>query len=123
MTKSIYRVEPAPGRVAVKILPDAEITEGGIYIPPTAKEKPTHGRVVEVCQPYEQDGETFAGMWQIDDVVVFTSYMGTTLEVGRDKVVVLREKDIICRLVLVDPAAPAPEVFAESARIKVNVAD
>lgn len=119
-----YKVQPAPGRVAVRQLGHAEMTEGGIFIPDTAREKPTQGVVTEVCPEYEQDGELFPPMYNIGDIVVFGKYTGTQLQVGRDTIIVLRENDILCKLVEAqdfegtndDPIGAA----APLSRIKVN---
>jgi chaperonin GroES len=119
-----YKVQPAPGRIAVRQLGHAELTEGGIYIPATVQEKPTQGIVMAVCPEYEQDGELFPPMYDIGDVVVFGKYTGTQLQVGRDHVIILRENDILCKLVEAhenegtddDPIGAA----APLARIKVN---
>lgn len=119
-----YKVVPAAGRVAVRVMGQAEMTEGGLYIPPNVVEKPTHGVVVAVCPEYEQDGEQFEPMFKVGEKVVFGRYTGTEIQVGRDRVIVLRERDILCWLTEAaddegtddDPIGAAAPI----GRIKVN---
>jgi len=119
-----YKVLPAAGRVAVRVLGQAEMTAGGLYIPPNVQEKPTHGVVVAVCPEYEQDGEQFEPMFKVGETVVFGRYTGTEIQVGRDRVIVLRERDILCWLVEAAEGEGAEDDSIGAAapinRIKVN---
>jgi len=122
-----YKVLPAAGRVAVRVMGQAEMTEGGLYIPANVQEKPTHGVVVAVCPEYEQDGENFTPMFNVGEKVVFGRYTGTEIQVGRDRVIVLRERDILCWLVEANEGEGSEEdpigAAAPIGRIKVNDRD
>ena len=44
--KAASRIQPLADRVVVKALEESEQMRGGLYIPDTAKEKPSQGEVV-----------------------------------------------------------------------------
>ena len=47
-TTAATRIQPLADRVVVKALEESEQMRGGLYIPDTAKEKPSQGEVVAV---------------------------------------------------------------------------
>jgi chaperonin GroES len=93
-----WAIEPMPGRVAV-LLRDGDEMIGSIIIPASrGPERTIWGTVLQVCATYEQDGEEYEPLFKIGDLVVFGKYSGTELLVGRSKVLIIREKDVLARL-------------------------
>jgi chaperonin GroES len=76
-----------------------ERTAGGIVLPDTAKEKPQRGKVVSVGPGKLLDngkrGELSVG---VGDVVIYGKYSGTDIEVSGKDVKILREGDILAKL-------------------------
>ncbi len=94
-----YKLQPAPGRIAVQTSKiSEEISEGGIILGSYGNQIPTVGKVIANCAEYEQDGENFDPLYSIGDIVVFGKYTGTAITVGRETILLLRESDILCRL-------------------------
>lgn len=94
-----YTVVPTTGRVAVRVLEAKDRTDSGIYIVSNVPEPATHGEVVALWEPYEEEGVTYFSALSLGDWVLFGRYTGTKITVDRDTVIILHEKDILCTLV------------------------
>lgn len=89
-------LKPLNDRVLVKRLESEEKTAGGLYIPDTAKEKPSKGEVVAVGPgKIADDGKTIAMQVKIGDMVLFNKYAGTEVKLEGDDHLVMREDDIL----------------------------
>ena len=94
------QLNPLDDRVVVQPLDAEETTTGGIVLPDTAKEKPQRGEVVAIGPGRLLDsGERCAVSVQIGDEVLFGKYGGTDIEVEGDEVKILRESDILAKIV------------------------
>jgi chaperonin GroES len=92
-TLSYTRVKPSVGRIAVELVKSEEIMSGGIILL-SGGTITTCGKVIELCDEY--DGPDGAGpMFTLGDMVVFGKYSGSEITVGRTKVVVMNERDIL----------------------------
>ncbi|KPV41291.1 molecular chaperone GroES [Thiohalorhabdus denitrificans] len=90
------KIRPLHDRVVVKRVEEEEKTEGGLYIPDTAKEKPIQGDVVAVGDGKILDnGEKRPMAVKEGDRVIFAKYAGTEVSVGSEDVLVMREDDIM----------------------------
>jgi chaperonin GroES len=90
------KLRPLDDRVIVKQSDAQEKTSGGIFLPDTAKEKPQTGTVVAVGPGKLLDsGKRGEMSVKKNDEVVYGKYMGSEVEVDRQKYVVLRESDIL----------------------------
>ena len=67
-------------------------------LPDTAKEKPQRGTVVAVGPGRVVDGERVAPDVEVGDVVIYSKYGGTDLNIDGEDVVVLSEHDILAKL-------------------------
>ena len=93
-------LQPLGDRVIVEILDEEEMTVSGIVLPDTAKEKPQKGKVLAVGPgPRDEDGEYIKMDVEEGDVVIFSKYGGTEIKVGSDDVLILRESDILAKVV------------------------
>ena len=92
-------LKPLGDRVVVKPIEQDEITAGGIMLPDTAKEKPQKGTVLAVGPGSRNDaGERVALDVAVDDTVLFAKYAGTEIKLDGEKVLILRESDILAIL-------------------------
>ncbi len=93
------RLRPLDDRVVVEPQEAEERTAGGIVLPDTAKEKPQRGKVVSVGPGKLLDsgkrGELSVG---VGDVVIYGKYSGTEIEVSGKEVKILREGDILAKV-------------------------
>ena len=90
------KLEPLNDRVLVKRLESEEKTAGGLYIPDTAKEKPSKGQVVAVGPgKLGEDGKRVALTVKEGDEVLFNKYAGTEVKLDGIDHLVMREEDIL----------------------------
>ncbi len=98
-------LKPLGDRLIVEVLEDEEVTDSGIVLPDTAKEKPQRGRVLAVGPgSRNEDGEFVAMDLDEGDEIIFSKYGGTEVKLGADEYLILRESDVLAKVVL----APAP---------------
>jgi chaperonin GroES len=94
-------LKPLGDRLIVEVLEEEETTSSGIVLPDTAKEKPQRGRVLAVG-PGARNQETGERI-QMDvaegDEVIFSKYGGTEIRLGTDEVLILRESDVLAKVV------------------------
>ncbi len=94
------KVRPLDDRVVVEPLEAEEKTAGGILLPDTAKQKPQRGRVVSVGPgKLLDDGKRAAMSVSRGDEVLYGRYAGTDIEVNRKEIKILRETDILAKVV------------------------
>ncbi len=91
-------ITPLGDRVIVTAGESEEVTASGIVLPDTAKEKPQRGTVVAVGAGRWVEGERIAPDVEVGDVVIYSKYGGTELNIDGDDVIVLSEHDILAKL-------------------------
>ena len=90
------KMKPLNDRVLVKRLESEEKTAGGLYIPDTAKEKPSKGEVVAVGPgKAADDGKRVELTVKKGDLVLFNKYAGTEIKLDGIEHLVMREDDIL----------------------------
>ena len=93
-------LKPLGDRLIVEVLEEEEQTFSGIVLPDTAKEKPQRGRVLAVGPGSRDDDGKFIAMdLAEDDEIVFSKYGGTEIKVGTDEYLILRESDVLAKVV------------------------
>ena len=94
-TATEIKVKPLADRVVVKPLEDTETMRGGLYIPDTAKEKPTQGEIVAVGPGRFEKGERIPMDLKVGDKVLYGKYSGTEVTVDGETYLILRESDVL----------------------------
>ncbi len=90
------KLKPLADRVIVKQSEAEEKTKSGILLPDTAKEKPTKGKVVAVGPgKLDEKGKRMEIGVRAGDNVYYGKYAGTDVEVDGEKLVILRETDLL----------------------------
>jgi len=90
------KLKPLSDRLVVKPLEQEEVTPSGIVLPETAKEKPQKGEVMAVGPgARDEDGKRIAMDVSVGDKVLFAKYAGTEIKVDGEKLLILRESDIL----------------------------
>ena len=93
------KIRPLDDRVVVEPIEAEETTAGGIVLPDSAKEKPQRGKVVAVGPGRLMDnGNRGELSVEIGDEVIYGKYGGTDIEVNGTEVKVLRETDILAKV-------------------------
>jgi len=93
-------LQPLGDRLIVEVLEEEEQTVSGIVLPDTAKEKPQRGRVLAVGPGSRNDeGNIFPMDVAEGDEVIFSKYGGTEVKLGSDDVLILRESDVLAKVI------------------------
>ncbi len=93
------RLRPLDDRVVVEPMEAEERTAGGIVLPDTAKEKPQRGTIISIGPGKLLDNGTRGTLSvAIGDVVIYGKYTGTDIEVAGKDVKILRESDILAKV-------------------------
>lgn len=93
-------VRPLDDRIVVEALEAEETTAGGILLPDNAKQKPQRGKVVAVGPGKLSDnGSRTAVAVVVGDEVLFGRYAGNEVEVNGREFKIMRENDILAKVV------------------------
>ncbi len=93
------KLKPLGDRLVVKPLEGEEMTPSGIVLPETAKEKPQKGEVLAVGPgARDEEGKRIKMDVAIADKVLFAKYAGTEFKLDGEKVLILRESDVLAIL-------------------------
>ncbi len=93
-------LKPLGDRLIVEVLDEEEVLASGIVLPDTAKEKPQRGRVLAVGPgPRDEDGKHIEMDVEEGDEIIFSKYGGTEIKLGTDDYLILRESDVLAKVV------------------------
>lgn len=93
-------IQPLNDRVLIHPIEQEEVTPSGIVLPETAKEKPQEGEVVAVGPgAWKEDGERRPLDLEVGDRVIYAKYAGTEVKNGDGEYLLLRENDVLAKLV------------------------
>lgn len=93
-------IRPLEDRVVIRQIEAEAKTAGGIVLPETAKEKPQRGEVLAVGPGKLLDsGERSPIGVAVGDEILFGKYSGTEIKVDGEEVKILRESDILAKVV------------------------
>ncbi|MBI1370599.1 MAG: co-chaperone GroES [Planctomycetes bacterium] len=92
-------LKPIGDRVIVQPEAAEERTAAGLYLPETAKEKPMVGIIIAAGPgAMNEDGERTPLTVKKGDKVVYGKYSGNEVEIDGEKVVILRESELLARV-------------------------
>src|SRR5215207_1642454 len=97
-TKPKIKIHPLEDRVVILPSDEAETMRGGLYIPDTAKEKPTQGEVLAVGPGRVEKGERVKVDVQAGDQVIYGKYSGTPYEFGDHELIIIKSSDILAKI-------------------------
>lgn len=90
------KLRPLHDRMVVRRKEQSDMTEGGLYIPANAKEKPLEGEVLAVGNGRVlQDGSVKSLEVKVGDRILFNKYSGTEIKVEGEEYLIIREDDIL----------------------------
>ena len=89
-------IRPLHDRVVVRRVEEEKTTASGLIIPDSATEKPSEGEIIAVGKGKTSDnGSIIALDVKIGDKVLFGQYAGTEIKVDGEKLLMMREDDIV----------------------------
>ena len=90
------KIQPLGDRVVVRREQAEEKTKGGLFLPDTAKDKPTRGTIVSIGNGRVlENGKRTTFQIKEGDKVLFLSYAGEEFKVGDDELLLMRESDVL----------------------------
>jgi len=98
MAKNKLKITPLEDRVVILPTDETESMRGGLYIPDTAKEKPTMGEVIAVGPGRFEKGERVPVDVKVGDKVIYGKYSGTPFTVETEEVIIIKASDILAKL-------------------------
>jgi chaperonin GroES len=98
MAEPTVKIHPLGSRVLIKPDEEAETMRGPLYIPDTAKEKPTQGKVLAVGPGRFWKGERVKPDVEVGDTVIYGQYSGVPYRVGDDVLVIIKASDILAKI-------------------------
>jgi chaperonin GroES len=94
-------LQPLGDRLIVETLEEEDVTISGIVLPDTAREKPQRGKVLAVGPGARNDkGEVVPMDVAVGDEIIFSKYGGTEVKVGLEDLLILRESDVLAKVVV-----------------------
>ena len=85
------KLKPLADRVIIQPTAAEEVTSSGIIIPDSAKQKPLKGTVLAVGNGTKDEEMVL----KAGDVVLYGKYAGTEIEFEGDKVLVMRQNEVL----------------------------
>ncbi len=93
------KIRPLDDRVVVQPVDAESTTAGGIVLPDSAREKPQRGTVLAVGPGKLLDnGNRGTLSVAVGDIVIYGKYGGSEVEVDGEEVKILRESDILAKV-------------------------
>ena len=97
-TKNKFKITPLEDRVVVLPTDETESMRGGLYIPDTAKEKPTQGEIIAVGPGRFEKGARVPVDLKVGDKVIYGKYSGTPYTIDGDEVIIIKASDVLAKL-------------------------
>jgi chaperonin GroES len=92
------KIQPLEDRVVVYPDDEGETMRGGLYIPDTAKEKPTQGEILAVGPGRVEKGARVPVDVKVGDKVLYGKYSGTNITLDGEEVVIIKVSDILAKI-------------------------
>ncbi|MDO5566950.1 MAG: co-chaperone GroES [Planctomycetia bacterium] len=93
-------LRPLDDRIVVEPVAAEEMTAGGIVLPDTAKEKPQRGIVLAVgAGKLLDNGNRSELSVAVGDEVIYGKYSGSDIEVDKRELKILREGEVLAKVV------------------------
>jgi len=90
------KITPLGDRILVKQDEEPQKTEGGIFLPETAKEAPQWGTIIRAGKgKVSNEGKTLPLTVKEGDKVIFGKYSGTKVKMGQEELLFIREEDVM----------------------------
>ena len=93
------KIQPLADRVVIKMLESEETTKSGIVLPGSAKEKPQMAEVIAVGPGGVVDGKEIVMELNVGDKVLTSRYAGTEVKVDGEEYTILRQGDVLARVI------------------------
>lgn len=95
---SVTKIKPTRGYVLVEPSEFENKTPSGIYLPDSATEKPSTGKVLAVGDAIFDDGKEVNSPVKVGDVVIYKKWGGNEIKIGDKEYQFLKFEDLLATL-------------------------
>lgn len=89
-------IKPLADKIVVEVIEDNEKSQGGIFIPDSAKEKPQKGSVIAVGSGKTlENGQKEPMEVKVGDKVLYAKYSGTDVKMDGKEYKILSVRDVL----------------------------
>lgn len=90
--------QPRGDQILVRALLTADRTQGGLFIPDDARERPQKGVVLAVGPGLasELSGQQIPPQSRIGDLVLFGKFAGMTEDLDGEQIIIMRDQEAVC---------------------------
>ena len=93
------KLVPLADKLVLRHIVQEEVLTSGIVIPDTAREKPNQGEVIAVGPGRrDDDGKIVPMEVGVGDRVLYAKYTGQEIKVENEELIVLSERDLLCKV-------------------------
>jgi chaperonin GroES len=93
------KLRPMHDRLLVKRIEEEDKTQGGLFIPDTAKQKPMEGKIIAVGEGKLDEGGKLQPIALLQGQrVLFDRHAGTEVQLGGAEHLIIREDDVLAVL-------------------------
>ena len=97
-TRPGIKILPFEDRVVILPLEESEAMRGGLYIPDTAKEKPTRGEVIAVGTRADREGRSGKDGRPAGRPGDLRQVQRDPVQVGGDELIIIKASDILAKI-------------------------
>ncbi len=99
ITKSSTSIKPMSDRILIRPTEQEDMTQSGIILPDTAKERPQEGEVLAVGPGrYLDNGKRLEMEIKAGDKVIYSKYAGTEIEADDGELLLLGSNDVLSKI-------------------------
>ena len=97
--KTSTNIKPMSDRLLIRPTEQEETTQGGIFIPDTARERPQEGEVVAVGPGrYLNNGKRLEMELKVGDKIIYSKYSGSEIEADDGELLLMGSNDVLSKI-------------------------
>ena len=99
IAKTSTSVKPMSDRILIRPAEQEEMTQSGIILPDTARERPQEGEVVAVGPGrYLSNGNRLEMELKTGDKIIYSKYAGTEIETDDGELLLMGANDVLSKI-------------------------
>ncbi len=97
--KTSATIKPMSDRILIRPTEQEEMTQSGIFLPDTARERPQEGEIVAVGPGrYLNNGKRLEMELKAGDKIIYSKYAGTEIEADDGELLLMGANDVLSKI-------------------------
>ncbi len=97
--KTSATIKPMSDRILIRPTEQEEMTQSGIFLPDTARERPQEGEVVAVGPGrFLNNGKRLEMELKAGDKIIYSKYAGTEIEADEGELLLMGANDVLSKI-------------------------